>query len=404
MPHCRTLPLRPCRFQGVRVVLLILALCCGAHLSGVADAHAALDGTVTQEDTVKGEKLAPELEDTLTALIAAVPAGKSLPAEADLARLARFMISPATNPDAIRVAKREHGEGVMLRQSFHSSFAKLARYCFDPQIPTELLYPMVLRRGNWLPDSQLVQENVKLWERLDTQDMLVLRGTEYEEITPDAFSGCYYNYTLHRLVVLLHVDGKPVLFSVARQDGPSSVGRKAAIVGNDSNWNYVYTKVVGSTLKLVGWAATYMYDSATVSLTYPSGEGGGLALFKWVKAGWSNMNMVKSKHIRSGGERFLANMRQVLDAQNLPEPVAIYERHHALAGMEDAALRTAFEPHAAALANSARSDSVLSSADFQAVLKDGAYARQLERADLISELMKLYMKERLGMRDLALNP
>jgi hypothetical protein len=385
-------------------VLLALALCFVASLSGLADAHASFNDASKQENTVKGEKLAPELENTLTALIAAVPAGASLPAEADLAKLARFMMSPATNPDEIRVAKREHGEGAMLRQTFRSSFARLVRYCFDPQLPTEVLYPMVLRRGNWLPDSQLAQENVKLWERLDTQGMLVLRGAEYEEITPDAFSGCYYNYTLRRLVVLLHVDGKPVLFSVARQDGPSSVGRKAAIVGNDSNWNYVYTKVVGSNLKLVGWAETYMYDSALVSLAYPSGEGSGQAFFKWLKAGWSNMNMVKSTHIRTGGERFLTNMRQVLDAQNLPEPAAIYERHQALTNMDDDALRAAFEPHAAALANSARGDSVLSGKDFQAVLKDGAYARQLGRADLISELMKLYMKERLGIRDPALKP
>jgi hypothetical protein len=116
------------------------------------------------------------------------------------------------------------------------------------------------------------------------------------------------------------------------------------------------------------------------------------------------MNMVKSKHIRAGGERFLLSMRQVLDARNLPKPEAIYARHNELAAMDDAALRAAFEPHASALANGAHGDSVLANPDFQAVLKDGAYARQLGRRDLISELMKLYMKERLGMRDPALKP
>ena len=402
MPLCSACPPRAFPLPGLRVFLLTLAFCVGAHLPGVADTRAAVDDNGKQEDAAKGEKLAPELEAALTALIAAVPAGKSLPAETDLAGLARFMMSPATNPDEVRVAKREHGEGALLRQTFRSPFAKLVRYCFDPRLPTEVLYPMVVRRGYWLPDSQLAQENVKLWERLDKQDMLILRGMEYEEITPDASSGCYYNYTLLRLLVLLHVDGKPVLFSVARQDGPSSVGRKAAIVGKDSDWNYVYTRVIGSNLKLVGWAETYMYDSALVSLTYPNGEGGGLAFFKWVKAGWSNMNMVKSKHIRTGGERFLANMRQVLDAHNLPEPEAIYAQRAELAAMDDAALRTAFGPQSDALANSAHGDSVLSGPDFQAVLKDGAYAQQLGREELISELLKLYMKKRLGMRNLAL--
>jgi hypothetical protein len=175
-------------------------------------------------------------------------------------------------------------------------------------------------------------------------------------------------------------------------------------VGEDSNWNYVYTRVVGSNLKLVGWAETYMYDSVNVSLMYPNGEGGGLAFFKWVKAGWSNMNMVKSTHIRSGGERFLSSMRQVLDARNLPKPEEIYARHNELTALDDAALRAAFGPHSSALADSASGDSVLSHADFQAVLKDGAYAQRLGREDLISELMKLYMKERLGMRNLALKP
>jgi hypothetical protein len=401
MPDCTVSPRRLFPLQVVRVVLLSLALCFGAHLSGNIGACAGSD---KEEDAPKGEKLAPELEATLTALIAAVPAGGKLPAEADLAGLARFMMSPATTPEEIRVAKREHGEGAFLRQAFRSSLAKLVRYCFDPQIPAEVLYPMVLRRGNWLPDSQLVKEKVPLWERLNTQEMLVLRGTEYEEITPDAFSGCYYNYRLLRLIVLLRVDDKPVLLSVSRQEAPSSVGHKAAIVGKDSNWNYVYTKVVGSNLKLVGWAETYMYDSVSVNLMYPAGEGGGLAFFKWVNAGWSKMNMVQVKHIRSGGERFLASMRQVLEAQNLPAPEAIYARHTELAAMDDAALRAAFMPHATALANSAGDDSLLSKADFQAVLQNDAYAQQLGREDLISELMKLYMKERLGMRDLALKP
>ena len=292
MPVCRTRPHRAFSLRAAYVVLLALALCFGPGLPGAVDACA--DTNDKQENTAKGHKLDPDLEATLTAMIAAAPAGRHLPAKADLIRLARFMMSPATNPDEVRVATREHGEGVLMRQNFRNSFAKLVRYCFDPLIPQEMLYPMVLRRGNWLPDSQLVQENVRLWDQLNTQEMLVLRGMEYEEITPDTFSGCYYDYKLLRLVVLLHVDDKPVLFSVSRQAAPSSVGRKAAIVGKDSDWNYVYTRVIGSNLKLAGWAETYLYDSANVSLMYPSGDGGGLAFFKWVKAGWSNMNSRRS--------------------------------------------------------------------------------------------------------------
>jgi len=399
MPACSACFPRP--FPLLRVALLALALCLGAYLSNVTDARAASPDD-RQDNAPPGKQLTPEFEATLTALIAAIPAGKSLPAEAEMINLARFMISPPAKPDQIRVAKREHGEGVFLRQTFRSSFAKLIRYCFDPQIPTEALYPTVLRRGNWLPDSPLVKDKIRLWERLASQEKLVLRGAEYEEITPDAFSGCYYRYRLLRLLVLLQVDGKPALLSVSRQEAPSSVGHKAAILGKDSNWNYIYTRVVGTNLKLASWAETYMYDSASVTLMFPDGEGGGLAFFKWVKAGWSHMNMVQSKHIRSGGERFLTGMRQVLDSPNVPAPEAISARSAALAAMDDAALRAAFEPQAAALERAARSAGLLSLADFQSVVQDGAYARELGREDLISELMKLYMKERLGMSVSAL--
>jgi len=162
--------------------------------------------------------------------------------------------------------------------------------------------------------------------------------------------------------------------------------------------------VVGTNLTIASWAETYMYDSASVTLMFPDGEGAGLAFFKWVKAGWSHMNMVQGRHIRSGGERFLASMRQVLDSPNVPAPEAISARSAALAAMDDATLRAAFEPQAAALERAAQSAGLLSQADFRSVLQDGAYARHLGREELISELMKLYMKEHLGMSTPAPKP
>ena len=282
-----------------------------------------------------------------------------------------------------------------MRRALRVPFPKLVRYCFDPSIPTEVLYPTVLRRGFWRPESDLNRDKTALWEHLAAGKSVTLRGTEYEEITPDTFSGCYYHYDLRRLIVLMRIDGKAVLFSVSHQPSVSSAGYKGAVVGRDSDWNYVYTKVTGSNLRLVGWAETYMYGSANIALMYENGAESALAFFKWVKAGWSNLNMVKLRHILAGGGRFLDGMAQVLEAPGLPAPEEIRARREALAAMDETQLRAAFAPHAALLA--AGSDGVLSNRDFQDVLKDGGYPATLGREALISELMKLYMKERLGM-------
>lgn len=387
-----------------RCIFVTCALVCACLIPFSGDARAGFADAGKQEEEMKADKLAPDLERILTAVLNAVPEGGVLPPEADLVRLVNFMTAADTMPDMVMPAEREEGEGVFSRRALRLPFPKLLRYCFDPSLPTEVLYPTVLRRGYWLPQSAFAQQRAGLWTRLGGKEPVVLRGAEYEEITPDSFSGCYYHYTLQRLIVLMQAGGRNVVLSVSRQKAPSSVGRKGAVVGRDSDWNYVYTRAVGSNLKLVGWAETYMYGSANVSVMYENGEESGLAFFKWVKAGWSNLNMVKSKHILAGGRRFLDGMRQVLESAELPKPEEIRARYEKFQAMDDAGLRAAFAPHAASLENRAAGDSLLSSKDFRAALEGGVYPGQLGREDIISELMKLYMKERLGLRAAALMP
>jgi hypothetical protein len=373
------------------------ALCLALFLFSPGLCRAAFTDNPVQEDETGETRLSPELEKTLTGLLDAVDPGRAPPPEAELADLVNFMIFSAM-PEKVLPAERAEGEGVFSRRHLRLPFQKLLRYCFDPDIPTEVIYPTVLRRGRWLPQSRAALKDARLWERLRERETVTLRGLEYEEITPDSFSGCYYHYTLHRLIILTHIGDRAAVIAVSRQTGPSSVGYKGAVVGRDSDWNYVYTKVVGSTLKLVGWAETYMYGSANVTVLFENGEESGLAFFKWVKAGWSNLNMVKSGHILAGGRRFLDGMCQVLEAPSLPTPEEIREHHNALTAMDDARLRAALAPYAALLEDKAAESALLSNKDFRAVFKDGGYPERLEREDLISELMKLYMKERLGMR------
>ena len=45
-------------------------------------------------------------------------------------------------------------------------------------------------------------------------------------------------------------------------------------------------------------------------------------MFKWLRAGWSGINMVKRKHIYNGLKRFAGTFRQIMEYPALP-PVGV---------------------------------------------------------------------------------
>jgi hypothetical protein len=42
------------------------------------------------------------------------------------------------------------------------------------------------------------------------------------------------------------------------------------------------------------------------------------AVFKWLRAGWSGINMVRSKHIYNGLKRFAKPLKEILEYPSLP--------------------------------------------------------------------------------------
>lgn len=352
-------------------------------------------------DSIDKGNVPPEVEKTLDILLADVRPGQGTPARDALQPLLDFVESDV-RPEKVRPHKRSHGEGAFSRATLHLPLQRVLRYCYDPEIPGEALYPNVLRRSYWLPESDILTQKVELWNILDglTDDSppVVLRGAEYEEITPDSFSGCYYSYTLDRLLVLMRHKGRGTLISVTRQRDPSNVGRVGAIVGKDSDWNYVYSQVVGSNIKLASWAETYMYDSANITVFYeptPGAQITQIAFFKYLKAGWANMNMVKPAHITTGSQRFLEGLRQVLESPRLPGAETIAAEAKNFRSMDQVSLRAALTPYSARLEVHARSGP-LSSANFKKLLANKGYAETLNTQEMVSELIKQFIKNKLG--------
>ena len=382
--------------MGALLLCLSLVFMNNAHASDMP----GMGGASSSSDTEKGN-VPQDVESALDTLLKDAPAGSPNPQNGSLTALIRYVLSDA-DPAKVKPQKRPQGSGAFVRATLNVPLQQVLRYCYDPEIPGEALYPNVLRRSYWLPESEIVTRKAQLWTMLDSLkdggEPVVLRGAEFEEITPDTFSGCYYSYTLDRLLVLLRYEGRAVLISVTKQRAPSTVGRVGAIVGKDSDWNYVYSKVVGSNLKLASWAETFMYDSANVTVFYeqaPGSKSTGMAFFKYVKAGWANMNMVKPSHIASGSKRFLEGMRQVLESSRLPKAETIAEQTRKFRGMDENALRQAITPYSEGLA-ALSGKGALSSSDFKKLLREPGYASQLNSQEMSSELIKQYMKDQLG--------
>ncbi|UZP68411.1 hypothetical protein N1030_05400 [Desulfovibrio mangrovi] len=378
-------------FSQVLACAVIAAfLVCGAGLS-VSRASDAVDTGMSKD-----------IEAGLDLLIKAVRDKSASPDMASFAPVLDFAIasnSPELQKEMPR--KREQGNGIFMREEIQVPMEKLVRYCYDPSVPPSVLFPNSIRRGHWLAGSDILNSGVKLWEVLGgLEDPVVLRGVEYEEITPDEFSGSYYGYNLDRLLIVLPYKGHRMFVSVSRQQDTSSVGKKGAIVGNDANWDYVYTDEDGATARGIGWMDTYMYDSSTVTVFFDNGPGSRstqYAVFKWLKAGWANLNVVKRSHIISGTRRFLDGFRRIIEDSNLPPAEAIVQQMRQFESASEAELVASMQPFCRKVESVASADDILSRKEFQKLIKDAGYAAHLNRDELVHDLMKQFIKSKLGI-------
>jgi hypothetical protein len=221
--------------------------------------------------------------------------------------------------------------------------ADLLKYSFHPSIPWFATTPSSLRNSSWKHTQAPWTALPRLWELLDTAEApVVIRGLETVENTPDIFSGAYYRYDLNRTLILFSSGTRRTVISISKQADVSDVGRKGYIVGKDEDWNYYYSGVPGLNITGLGWVRSYMFDSAGISVYTEAGIGSGLvrtANFKWIRAGWSNINVVQNRHIYEGMVRFARAFREVLESPRLPAVQAFEDDCMRIANLSDSALR-----------------------------------------------------------------
>ena len=217
------------------------------------------------------------------------------------------------------MGKRNGASSNYYEFTLNRSLKEVLDLVYNPDIPSHITTPASIRRSEWINVNGKKQKLPKLSEHLNglAEEPFLVKGVEFIENTPDTFSGAYYAYELDRALLLIHHKGRKILISMSHQRDKSDVGKKGLVLGSDDNWDYIYTGEKGCTRSGLGWVESYMYDSASIAVYYE--EGGPspkvhCGLFKWLRAGWAGINMVKPHHIRDGVKRFAKPLKNIVES------------------------------------------------------------------------------------------
>ena len=176
----------------------------------------------------------------------------------------------------------------------NTSMERMLGYAYNDAIPSQALSPSSLRTAYRL-QTAAGQNDSWQWRLPAGDTAQVVRFTEHEEITPDLFTGAYYGYDVDRTLILYRYKGHNVFLSISKQRDVSEVGKKGTALGEEGDWDYLYSGETGLNKTGLGWVKSYIYDSFSVIVFFETGDREPKLVcgsFKWLNAGWARMNMV----------------------------------------------------------------------------------------------------------------
>jgi len=142
-----------------------------------------------------------------------------------------------------------------------------------------------------------------------------------------------------------------------------------------------------------------MYDSYTISI-FIEQEGASpqvhCGIFKWLRAGWADINMVQNQHIYRGLQRYTNTVKEVLEYPNLPEPQKMAEIFSKIQTFSTDDLREKVKNYMIHLTNKYGIDSDSGGKLIAETIKDDSYLSRLSPYQMRSVLVVEYMKYLLG--------
>ena len=332
------------------------------------------------------ESLYPEIEYLLT-----LPTSNADISPDKISEIIAFVAStPAETSMGLK--DRDKASGAFYSFTLRGDLNRVVDYVYNPEIPVYVTMPSSVRDQEWR-DAATMDALKLLPAALEQGKTLLVRGSEREIITPDANTGGYYAYNQDRAVAVFQGPTGPILVSVGCQTEPSDIGRKGCVVGDDADWNYLYSEETGLNKTGLGWVDSYMYNAHSVIVFVADSAAGTVRVgsFKWLNAGWAKVNMVKQSHIVNGIKRFTADFKAVLESSRLPEARELAAMYRELKSDNVDTLRRMVAPYLEAVGESG----ALSS-PFKNLVASGEYLQNMSRQEMVKVLLKEYLKERLG--------
>jgi hypothetical protein len=350
--------------------------------------------TLGQTEQKVPDQVYPDLEYVLSL----VQSSADLEPE-QLSELIKFVSSmPAES--GMKLKERKGASGAFYTFTVKGDLVDVLDYVYNPDIPLYVTMPSSLRQHEWLT-TQVIDKLRDLPRLVESAgDIRLLRGRDREAITPDTNTGGYYSYDQDRVVTLLPGPKGPVLISVSSQNDISEVGKKGCIVGDDKDWNYLYSNETGLNKTGLGWVDSYMYYAHSVLIYVVDSDSNEISVgsFKWLNAGWATMNMVKSSHILEGIKRFASDFKAVMEAPDLPGAQVLADKYRELQHTSEQGLRQMVSPYLEALTSSGASG--LDSSFFERLISSGKYLKQMSHEELIKVLLLEYVKGSIGKKSL----
>jgi hypothetical protein len=311
-----------------------------------------------------------------------------------------FVLSADCTTSLYYTDKKFAGTSAYYGFDVHKSLEHILRLAYNPNIPSYAVAPSSVRLSHWTEVGGQNRPLPEIWKLLPLlKQPVVVKGVEYMQNTPDLFTGAYYGYHLNRALCLFRYKNRNTLISLSKQTDTSDVGKKGLVLGSDENWDYFYSGQKGLTKKGLGWVRSYMYDSASI-VVYSEIDGDAsrvrCGVFKWLNAGWADINMVRKKHIHRGLERFGKTFKAIMEYPYLPKTMELANNFFRIEQLSIEGLRDRIKTYFRNLEARYTDDILLLKKHFSDFFADDGYLSQMTREEMQSILVLEYMKSILG--------
>ena len=282
----------------------------------------------------------------------------------------------------------------------HKDLKAIMDYAFNPDIPAIATMPSSTRLINW-SNSDADHRNFPRVSRYLAEDSptIEIKGRQFIEITPDLNSGAYYGYDEYQVLLLFKYRQRIVFVTISKQIDVSTVGKKGYVLGSDKDWDYLYSEKTGLTLPALGWVQSYMYDSMGINIYYaaePTAPKVRCAVFKWLRAGWSGINMVQKKHIYRGLKRFGTTFKEIVESPLLPPVETLAGDFARIRGLSRDALRLKMDLYSNILKNRYNSGRQPLKKEASQLFEDEKHWHQMSKEEMESAMVIEYMKFTIG--------